>query len=107
MFAKLCGFWGSFMAAYVIADAEIIDAAKYEEYKALSPEAIAKHGGRLLARGGQTAWLEGEWRSGRVTIIEFPSLEAARNFYTSVEYTAARRKRAGAARVDMIAVEGV
>jgi uncharacterized protein (DUF1330 family) len=94
------------MVAYVVVDAEILDPAKYEEYKKLSPGAIAKHGGRFLARGGQTAVLEGDCRPNRVVIIEFPSLEAARNFYTSVEYTAARRARAGAAAMNIVAVEG-
>ena len=94
------------MVAYVIVDAEILDPVKYEEYKKLTPQAIAKHGGRFLARGGQSVILEGDWRPNRVVVMEFPSLEAARGFYTSVEYTAARRARAGAAKMNMIAVEG-
>ena len=94
------------MVAYIIVDSEILEPVKYEEYKKLTPQAIAKHGGRFLVRGGQTVTLEGDWRPNRVVVIEFPSLEAARNFYTSVEYTAARRARAGAARMDMIAVDG-
>jgi len=94
------------MVAYIIVDSEILDPAKYEEYKKLTPQAIAKHGGRFLVRGGPSVVLEGDWRPNRVVVIEFPSLEAARNFYTSVEYTAARRARAGAARMDMIAVDG-
>lgn len=94
------------MVAYIIVDSEILDPAKYEEYKKLTPQAIAKHGGRFLVRGGQAVVLEGDWRPNRMVVIEFPSLEAARNFYTSVEYTAARRARAGAARMDMIAVDG-
>jgi len=94
------------MVAYIIVDSEILDPAKYEEYKKLTPQAIAKHGGRFLVRGGQAVTLEGDWRPNRVVVIEFPSLEAARNFYTSVEYTAARRARAGAARMARIAVDG-
>lgn len=94
------------MAAYVIADVEVTDPVKYEDYKKLTPGAIAKHGGRFVARGGQTATLEGNWRPGRVVIIEFPTFEQARNFYTSVEYTAARRARAGAATMKMIVVDG-
>jgi uncharacterized protein (DUF1330 family) len=94
------------MAAYVIADVDVTDPAKYEDYKKLTPGAVAKHGGRFLARGGQTAILEGKWRPNRVVVIEFPTLEQARNFYTSVEYTAARRARAGAATMNMIVVDG-
>ncbi|MBI3452755.1 MAG: DUF1330 domain-containing protein [Rhodospirillales bacterium] len=95
------------MVAYVVADVDVTNPTQYEEYKKLSPGAIAKHGGRFLARGGQSAVLEGDWRPSRVVIIEFPSLNQARNFYTSVEYTAARRVRAGAATFKMVVVEGV
>ncbi len=49
------------MAAYVIADVEIIDSAGYEEYRAKVPATIAAHGGRYLARGGETEVLEGTW----------------------------------------------
>jgi uncharacterized protein (DUF1330 family) len=94
------------MAAYIIADVDVTDPVKYEDYKKLTPGAIAKHGGRFIARGGQTATLEGSWKPGRVVIIEFPTFEQARNFYSSVEYTAARRARAGAATFRMIVVEG-
>jgi uncharacterized protein (DUF1330 family) len=94
------------MAAYIIADVDITDPTKYEDYKKLTPGAIAKHGGRFVARGGQTATLEGNWKPGRVVVIEFPTFEQARSFYTSVEYTAARRARAGAATMKMIVVDG-
>ena len=94
------------MVAFVVVDCEVLDPAKYEEYKKIAPQAIAKYGGRYLARGGQTYVLEGDWRPNRMIILEFPSAEAARNFYTSVEYTAARRARAGAAKMDMVVVDG-
>lgn len=94
------------MPAYLIADVEVTDPVKYEDYRKLTPGAIAKFGGKFIARGGQTSVLEGDWRPHRVVIIEFPSFEQAKNFYTSVEYTAARRARAGAANARMIVVEG-
>ena len=95
------------MPAYIIADIEVSDPARYEEYRKIAPAAIAKHGGRYLARGGQSAVLEGDWRPGRLVILEFPSLEQAKSFYTSVEYTAARRVRAGAAHMKLVVVEGI
>ncbi len=94
------------MPAYIIADVEVTDPAKYEDYKKLTPGAIAKFGGRFVTRGGQTSVLEGDWRPHRVVIIEFPSFEQAKTFYTSVDYTAARRARAGAANIKMIVVDG-
>ena len=45
------------MVAYVIADIDVTDPEKYEVYKQLAPPAIAKHGGRYLARGGHMAVL--------------------------------------------------
>lgn len=96
------------MPAYVIADVAVSDPAKYEGYKALSPGAIEKHGGRFLARGGQSRTLEGDWKPGRLVVVEFPTYEQAQAFYTSVEYTAARRARAGAtSRFNMVVVEGL
>lgn len=95
------------MVAYVIADVEVTNPAQYEEYKKLTPAAVAQHGGRFVVRGGSTAVLEGEWRPSRVIVLEFPSLDHAKKFYASVEYTHARRVRAGAAVMNIIAVEGV
>lgn len=95
------------MAAYVIAIVEVTDPVKYEDYKKLTPGAIAKHGGRFVVRGGASATLEGDWRPGRIVVIEFPSLDAAKRFYDSPEYLEARRARAGAAAMQLIAVEGV
>jgi uncharacterized protein (DUF1330 family) len=95
------------MAAYILVDCEVTDPARYEEYRALAPAAIARHGGRYLARGGETIRLEGDWMPRRVVVLEFPSLDAARAFYDSPEYRAARAVREGAANMDMIAVAGV
>lgn len=95
------------MPAYIIVEVEVTDPAKYEEYKHLAQQSIAKHGGRYVARGGQTAVLEGDWRPNRLVVLEFPSLEQAKAFYTSTDYTAARRARANAARMKIVAVEGV
>ena len=77
------------MAAYIVVDCEVTDPAKYEQYKELAPPAIARYGGRYLARGGASAVLEGDWQPKRVVILEFPSLAAAKEFYDSPEYRAA------------------
>lgn len=95
------------MPAYLIADVTVTDSAQYEKYRALAPAAIAAHGGRYLARGGETATLEGGWSPSRLVILEFPSLAAAKRFYDSPEYAAARKLREGAAIGRFVAVEGV
>lgn len=95
------------MAAYVIIETDITDPAQYERYKAASPGAVAAGGGRFLARGGEIAVLEGDWEPSRLVVLEFPDVEAARRWYGSETYQQAKALRAGAARLRMVAVQGV
>ena len=95
------------MPAYLIARVNVTDPAKYENYKALAPAAIAKYGGKYLARGGATETMEGDNETRRVVILEFPDLAAARTFYSSPEYSAAKAERAGAADGQFVIVEGL
>jgi uncharacterized protein (DUF1330 family) len=95
------------MPAYVIVETDVHDPEQYEHYKAASPGAIAAGGGRFLARGGELAVLEGDWKPKRLVLLEFADLEAARDWYESPEYEAAKRLRAGAANMRMVAVAGV
>ena len=95
------------MAAYVSIETDIVDAAQYERYKAASPAAVAAGGGRFLARGGEHAVLEGDWQPSRLVVLEFDDLAAARRWYESEVYQQAKKLRAGAARLRMVAVQGV
>ena len=95
------------MAAYILVDCKVTDAVRYEKYKALAQDAIARHGGRYLARGGEHVLLEGTRNPARVVVLEFPTLEKARAFYDSSEYLAARAARAGAAEMNIVAVAGL
>ena len=95
------------MKAYVVADVDVLDPARYERYKALAPPAIAAHGGRYLARGGRTEVPEGDWSPKRIVILEFPSLEKARAWWASVEYAEGKALRQSCARTNMLIVEGV
>ncbi|MEN9559094.1 MAG: hypothetical protein RLZZ502_305 [Pseudomonadota bacterium] len=95
------------MTAYVVTAISVTDATKYEDYKRLSGPAVAANGGRFIARGGALEVLEGDWPHKRVVLLEFPTVDAAKKFYTSVEYVAARQARVGAAEFNMVIVEGV
>jgi len=96
------------MPAYVIADVEVSDPAKYEGYKALTPGAIAAAGGKFIVRGGESDVLEGDWQPARVVVLEFPDLATAKAFYDSALYVKARAARAGATRkFNMIVVQGL
>ncbi len=90
---------------YVIARVTVTDPDKYAVYAKAASEAIAKHGGRPLARGGRFEQLEGEARA-RNVIIEFDSFEQAVAYYKSAEYQAAKAHREGAGTGEFVAVEG-
>jgi uncharacterized protein (DUF1330 family) len=92
------------VSAYVIVEIEVEDAAAYEEYRPLAAASVARHGGRYVARGGKTEALEGEWW-GRIVVLEFDSLDAARSWYHSDDYQACLPIRLRTSRGRMIAVE--
>jgi uncharacterized protein (DUF1330 family) len=94
------------MAAYVIADVNVTDPTLYDDYRKLVPATIAKYGGRFLARGGAFEVKEGDWKPARLVILEFPSLEQARQWYGSPEYAPALALRLKAAKAKLVLVEG-
>ena len=95
------------MPAYVIYQGEVFDPERYEEYKRLVAPNIAAAGGRYLVRGGQAEALEGELPGGRTVVVEFPTMQAAEDWYRSEEYSAIRKVREGAARANIYVVEGI
>ena len=94
------------MPTYLVADTTINDPKQFENYRVLVQAALTKYGGRYIVRGSAAEVLEGDWRPGKMAIIEFPSAEQARLFYDSSEYRAAREARADAATVNMVLVQG-
>jgi len=95
------------MAAYVIYQGEVIDPARYEEYKLSAAASIDRAGGRYLARGGDVEVLEGEPPAGRTVVVEFPTMQAALDWYRGDGYTEARALREGAAKARMYVVDGL
>ncbi len=95
------------MSAYIVAQIEIEDIERYEQYRQTVMPTIEAYGGRFVVRGGNPQTLEGSWTPSRVVIIEFDSLDSAKAWHESVEYAPARQLRQTAARSEMILVEGV
>ncbi|MEJ7931238.1 DUF1330 domain-containing protein [Ramlibacter sp. AN1015] len=94
-------------SAYVIANVDVHDPVQYEQYKKLSTHAMQVHGAEICIRGGAVDVLEGDWQPSRMVMLKFPSTDAARAFYDSPEYRAARQARAGIADMRMVLVEGM
>ena len=95
------------MSAFVIADITVNDPERYEDYKKLAPPAIAAYGGKYQARGGKSEKLEGNWEPDRIIILEFGSMETAKKFINSPEYSEARALRHKTASSNMIVVEAL
>jgi uncharacterized protein (DUF1330 family) len=95
------------MAAYVISDLKIRDAAAIETYRTRAAASIARHGGRYLARSGPLEVLEGGWAPSAIIIVEFPDMARARAWYHSADYAAALEVRDQALSRNLILVEGV
>ena len=95
------------MAAYVVYQGEVLDPERYDEYKTKGAASILAAGGRYLVRGGDVEVLEGEPPAGRTVVLEFPTMQAAIDWYRGDEYTEIRKIREGAARARMYVVDGV
>ena len=96
------------MPAYVIAAVEDAwDQDKLAQYRERNTDAVAQHGGRFIARGGEQLSLEGDWEPKRIVIIEFPDMDAARGWYESDDYAPLRELRQSASDTDIVLVEGL
>ncbi len=91
---------------YMIAQVDVHDTDTYREYAAKVPGTLVAYGGRILVRGGRIEPLEGDAPPQRTVVIEFPSLDHARDWYESDAYQALIPLRHAAAVTRNFLVEG-
>jgi len=75
------------MAAYVVNEIWVEDAAVFRTYVVQVPPTLEPFGGRYLVRSGATEAIEGE-PPGRIVILEFPDRAAALAWRASAAYQA-------------------
>jgi uncharacterized protein (DUF1330 family) len=95
------------MPAYLILDIHVIDSEEYAAYRERAPATLEAYGGRYLVRGGEHEVVEGDWDPERVVVVEFPSVERAREWYRSPEYQEIVEMRTRAAPSKVVLVQGV
>jgi uncharacterized protein (DUF1330 family) len=95
------------MSAYVIVEIDIVDPAGYEEYKKLAGPTVEKYGGKYVVRGGKTEVLEGDWQPKRIVVLQFDSMQRAKDWLHCEEYREPRKMRHRTAKTNMVLVEGV
>ena len=95
------------MPAYWVARSRIDDPVQYKKYTDLVPAIIARHGGKVLARGGKFRVMEGPDTFRRFVVIEFSTFEQAVACFESPEYQeAAAHRKAGGGVVENVIVDG-
>lgn len=92
------------MPALWIAHVTVTDTEAYGKYAELAGPAIAKHGGKFIARGGRFVQLEGKERP-RNVVAQFPDVDAAVACYHSAEYQEALNHARGASERELMVVE--
>jgi uncharacterized protein (DUF1330 family) len=94
------------MPAYIIVEIEITEPVGYEQYKEQAATTVHKHGGKYIVRGGKTEVLEGDRQPKRIVILQFDSMERAKEWLNCEEYREPRKLRHKTAKTNMILVEG-
>jgi uncharacterized protein (DUF1330 family) len=81
--------------ALMLIEADITDMDRFREYTVAIIPIVQRFGGRYVVMRGAREDLEGDWGATRIVISEWPSMQAARDFWNSPEYRQAVRLREG------------
>jgi uncharacterized protein (DUF1330 family) len=95
------------MAGYMIGNITITDPEAFAEYGKRVPETVAAFGGTYVVRGGTPEKVEGDYNPVRIVVLQFDSVEKAKEWYNSPEYTPLKEMRMKASTGDLYFVEGV
>ena len=93
------------MGAFMFIHADITDPEQFLEYAKLAPALIEKFGGRYRSMRGEVEQLEGKPDNRKIVVSEWPSMDAAREFWNSAEYDELKKLREGAAEIDVHLIE--
>jgi uncharacterized protein (DUF1330 family) len=92
---------------YTVAELEVTDPTWVPDYVREVTPMVQARGGRYLARTGRSEAFEGERSPPQtVLLIEWPSREAAQEFYDSEEYRPYREARRAGSRGVFLLVAG-
>ncbi len=95
------------MAVYFIFDVEVTDPAAIDDYVKLAGESLAPFQSKAIVHGGMVEVLEGDWEPKTLVILEFESMEQARQWYKSPAYAKAVDILHRAPYSNVILIEGV
>lgn len=94
------------MKAYMLAFVRVNDLETFNrEYIAKAVPIVERHGGQTVGVDESPTTIEGTVPGGRVVVVEFPSKEAAHNFYNDPEYQPIKTWRQSCSESDSIIFE--
>jgi uncharacterized protein (DUF1330 family) len=88
------------LRGYLIFEIDITDRIAWEDYQKVALPIMGASGGKFILGSAQIEPLEGGWNPASISVVEFPTYEAARDFYYSEPYqqTVELRQRASRGR---------
>ncbi len=96
------------LTAYIIVDIEINDSDSYKEYIRLITPTLKKYSGRYLVRGGDPETLDGEWRSKRIVVMQYPSRKVAKSWLNDPDLKSIHdMRRRNSKKCNMILCDGI
>ena len=75
-------------AAYVVIEFTVKDPAGFKDYSQRAPATVAQHGGKFAVRGARITSLKGDVPPGPFAVLAFESVEEAKKWASSPEYSA-------------------
>jgi uncharacterized protein (DUF1330 family) len=91
---------------YIILTEAIHDRDGMDAYGAASMASLVEYGGRVLVVDEDVDVLEGTWHGNRTVVVEYESVDTAREWYESESYRAALPLRQAAADCNVVIASG-
>ncbi len=92
------------MTALMIVMTKVIKTEGWEPYQSQVADCFAAYGGKYVAKRQAPEVLEGRFDKERITVFEFPSMDAIRELWNSDEYRKIRKLRDGLGDLDVVAI---
>jgi len=93
------------MGAFMIVQADISDPERFMEYAKRTPALVEQFGGRYRCMRAAVEQLEGKPDNRKIVVSQWPSMQAARDFWNSPEYAEVKKYREGAGTFDVNLIE--
>ena len=96
---------GDGVPAYFIYDIDIFDIPKFSAYADEARALLSEFGGSIIVDSQTIEVVEGDWSPVSIVIASFPTMQLARQFFTSPRYRMLAGQRATAAHSNGVLVD--